>query len=64
MEKSVMIYDGDRLVMELIVIEERNCAQFAIKKANVRRIISREKFFMYIDIARYIGHTVYDYTGF
>lgn len=64
MEKSVMIYDGDKLVMELIIIEERNCTMYALKKANVRRVISKETFDMYIDIARYVGHTVYDYTDF
>ena len=64
MEKSVLIYDGDRLVMELVVIEDKNGTQFAIKKGNTRRIISRKEFFMYIDIARYTGHNVFDYTDF
>lgn len=62
MEKSVMIYDGDRLVMELIAVEERNYTLYAIKKGDSKRGITRRTFLMYIDIARTIGYTVCDHT--
>ena len=46
--------------MKTIIYKEVKVMATGLKS----RIIYREKFFMYIDIARYVGHTVYDYTGF
>lgn len=55
-EKSVMIYDGDRLVMELIATKERNYTLYSIKKNGVTRALSKRTFFAYLEIAKRAGY--------
>ena len=63
-EKSVMIYDGDRLVMELIATSERNYTLYSIKKNDTRRALSRRTFFAYLEIAKRAGYELRGCTDF
>lgn len=58
MEKSIKIYDGDNLVMELVIVEERNHTLYAIKKGDKLAGITKRTFSRYIEVARLAGHTV------
>lgn len=69
-EKSVMIYDGDKLVMELVVIIRKSLPSlFSIKHNGVRggyvlRIIPCDTFKAIIKWAEDKGYDVFDYTEF
>lgn len=58
MEKSIMIYDGDKFVMELVTVEVNGTTEYFIKKANYVRLISCERYNMYIDLAKYAGYDI------
>ena len=60
MKQSIKIYDGDKLIMELIAVETNGVTEYYIKKENCMRMISCERFNTYIDIAKYAGYTCVD----
>ena len=58
MKQSIKIYDGDKFIMELIAVETNGTTEYFIKKANYVRLISCERFNMYIDLAKYAGYNI------
>ena len=60
MEESIIIENGGKLVMELVISEDT----YAIKmNSGVHRVISGKKFNSIINQARANGYDVFDYTG-
>lgn len=68
MEKSVLIQNGDSVIMELVVITNHHTCQYAIKReagnGYVLQIISAESFQAIINDAREHGCDVFDFTDF
>lgn len=58
MEESILIYDGDKLIMEFVVVKERNYTLYAIKKDDVLMGITKRTFLKHIQNAKIAGYTM------
>ena len=58
MEESILIYDGDKLVMELVAVKERNYTLYAIKKGDVLMGITKRTFLKHIENAKTSGYAL------
>ena len=58
LEESVLIYDSDKLIMELVAVKERNYTLYAIKKGDALIGITKRTFLKHIENAKASGYTV------
>lgn len=61
--ESVLIYDGDKLVMELVAVKERNYTLYAIKNGDILMGITKRTFLKHIENAKTLGYTVQQCIG-
>ena len=58
MEESIIIYDGDKIVMELVAVKERNYTLYAIKKESALMGITKRTFLKHIENAKASGYAL------